>query len=97
MEVSIIIKVRYQLGSHIRVRKESFGIILYNTEDTNLKFVKSGNLILPEHLECEEQLNHLIEQASENHLVGSIMKQLIKCGFVIEKREDAYSLDSGSS
>lgn len=88
-EVRIISKVRYQLSSNIRVRKEAFGLLFYNTEDTNLKFIKSGSLILPEQLICEEQLNCLMEQASENHLIGSILEQLMKWGFVIEKRYDS--------
>jgi putative mycofactocin binding protein MftB len=29
----------------VRVRKEKFGLLFYNTKDTNLTFVKSGNLL----------------------------------------------------
>lgn len=87
----IISKARYQLSTNIKVRKEPFGLLFYNTEDTKLKFLKSGNLILPEQLVHDELLNSLIEKANENHLIESILKQLIEWGFVIEKRDDHNS------
>jgi putative mycofactocin binding protein MftB len=36
---------RYAVPSPVRVRKESFGLLFYNTEDSRLTFVKSGDLL----------------------------------------------------
>lgn len=33
------------ISPHARVRKESFGLLFYNTEDSRLTFVKSGDLL----------------------------------------------------
>jgi putative mycofactocin binding protein MftB len=35
----------YVVPSPVRVRKEAFGLLFYNTEDANLTFVKSGDLL----------------------------------------------------
>jgi putative mycofactocin binding protein MftB len=36
---------RYAVTPPVRVRKEAFGILFYNTEDSRLTFVKSGDLL----------------------------------------------------
>jgi putative mycofactocin binding protein MftB len=35
----------YAVSPPVRVRKETFGLLFYNTEDSNLTFVKSGDLL----------------------------------------------------
>jgi putative mycofactocin binding protein MftB len=35
----------YTISPHVRVRKEAFGLLFYNTEDSRLTFVKSGSLL----------------------------------------------------
>ena len=35
----------YAISPPVRVRKEAFGLLFYNTEDSRLTFVKSGNLL----------------------------------------------------
>jgi putative mycofactocin binding protein MftB len=35
----------YAIPPPVRVRKETFGLLFYNTEDSRLTFVKSGNLL----------------------------------------------------
>jgi putative mycofactocin binding protein MftB len=35
----------YTISPHVRVRKEAFGLLFYNTEDSRLTFVKSGDLL----------------------------------------------------
>jgi putative mycofactocin binding protein MftB len=37
--------VCYAITSPMRVRKEAFGLLFYNTEDSRLTFVKSGDLL----------------------------------------------------
>ena len=35
----------YAISPPVRVRKETFGLLFFNTEDSNLTFVKSGDLL----------------------------------------------------
>jgi putative mycofactocin binding protein MftB len=35
----------YTISPQVRVRKEAFGLLFYNTEDSRLTFVKSGDLL----------------------------------------------------
>ena len=35
----------YKVSPHVRVRKEAFGLLFYNTEKSRLTFVKSGALL----------------------------------------------------
>jgi putative mycofactocin binding protein MftB len=35
----------YAISPPVRVRKEAFGLLFYNTEDSRLTFVKSGDLL----------------------------------------------------
>jgi putative mycofactocin binding protein MftB len=35
----------YAIPPHVRVRKEAFGLLFYNTENSRLSFVKSGDLL----------------------------------------------------
>ncbi len=35
----------YIISPHVRVRKEAFGLLFYNTQNSRLTFVKSGDLL----------------------------------------------------
>jgi putative mycofactocin binding protein MftB len=35
----------YTISPHVRVRKEAFGLLFFDTEHSRLTFVKSGNLL----------------------------------------------------
>jgi putative mycofactocin binding protein MftB len=35
----------YTISPHVRVRKEAFGLLFYNTEDSRLTFVKSRDIL----------------------------------------------------
>jgi putative mycofactocin binding protein MftB len=35
----------YTISPSVRVRKEAFGLLFYNTEDSRLTFVKSGDIL----------------------------------------------------
>lgn len=37
--------LRYAVCAPVRVRKEAFGLLFYNTEESRLTFVKSGDLL----------------------------------------------------
>jgi putative mycofactocin binding protein MftB len=37
--------VAYPLSQGVRARREEFGLLFYNSMDTNLTFVKCGNLL----------------------------------------------------
>jgi putative mycofactocin binding protein MftB len=38
-------EIKHMLSPGVRVRKEKFGLLFYNSKDTNLTFVKSGNIL----------------------------------------------------
>jgi putative mycofactocin binding protein MftB len=38
-------RAEYALREGVRARRESFGLLFYNSADTRLTFVKSGNLL----------------------------------------------------
>jgi len=37
--------LRYTISPHVRVRKESFGLLFFNAQNSRLTFVKSGDLL----------------------------------------------------
>ena len=73
----------YTISPHVRARKEAFGLLFYNTEDSRLTFVKSGDILqieAPPHgvkriaasLEPETQtrVRKLLDHLIEKRLIG---------------------------
>jgi len=79
--------ILYGGAAGVSVRKESFGLLFYNARDTNLTFVKSGDLIDPEYL-CEERHESEFYRWSikENEMTRKILAQIINRGLILEKR-----------
>ena len=77
----------YHLASGIRARRETFGLLFYNSKDTNLTFVKSGNLLNIERL--PENKFILITEHSKIHeksKLTRLINVLLEKGLVVETR-----------
>lgn len=79
--------ILYGLAPGVSVRKESFGLLFYNAKDTNLTFVRSGDLIDPEYL-CEERYESEFYRwdIRANEKTRKILAQIVDRGLVLEKR-----------
>lgn len=74
----------YRLSPGVRARKEGFGLLLYNSGDTHLTFVRSGNLL---DLTREPQGSSMLtvnSQKNDDAKVRRILKKLLEKGLVIE-------------
>jgi len=73
----------YAVSPPVRVRKESFGLLFYNTEDSRLTFVKSGDLLQIKALphgakqieaslkpETQSRLRKLLDHLLQKGLIG---------------------------
>lgn len=80
--------ISYGLAPGVSVRKESFGLLFYNAKDTNLTFVKSGDLIDPEYL-CEDRHESEFYRwgIGANEMTRKILAQIVDRGLVVEKRK----------
>jgi len=79
--------VSYRLAPGVSVRDESFGLLFYCADDTNLTFVKSGGLLESQHLSGwrnESELCRLSE--SENEKIQKILSKLVERGLILERR-----------
>jgi putative mycofactocin binding protein MftB len=76
----------YQLAPGIRARKEAFGLLFYNSKDTNLTFVKSGNLLNIERLPGNQSI--LITECSkiEENKITRLMNVLLEKGLIVGTR-----------
>jgi putative mycofactocin binding protein MftB len=75
--------LRYTVPQHVRVRKEAFGLLFYNTEDARLTFVKSGDFLQIQALPNREKrivaglkpqtqvrVKKLLDHLSKKRLIG---------------------------
>jgi putative mycofactocin binding protein MftB len=73
----------YALTPPVRVRKESFGLLFYNTEDSNLTFVKSGDLLqinaLPHRAKTITASLEPDTQARVRKLLDHLIKKVLIC------------------
>lgn len=75
----------YILTPQMRVRKEIFGLLFYNTRSTNLTFIESSNLIDPELLTKRNTLEEFLGENSENHIkIRQSLKELTRRGILYE-------------
>jgi putative mycofactocin binding protein MftB len=79
--------ILYGLAPGVSVRKESFGLLFYNARDTNLTFVRSGDLIDPEYLWEERHKSEFYRwDIRANEKTRKILAQIVDRGLVLEKR-----------
>ena len=75
----------YILTPQMRVRKEIFGLLFYNTRSTNLTFIESSNLIDPELLTKRNTLEEFLGENSEPHIkIRQSLKELTRRGILYE-------------
>jgi putative mycofactocin binding protein MftB len=74
----------YVVPSWVRVRREEFGLLFYDTRDTKLTFVRSGSsLAAPSFTGRERRLDVQCESESRERVVGRLLETLEAKGLVV--------------
>jgi putative mycofactocin binding protein MftB len=77
--------VCYHISPSVRVRREVFGLLFYNSRDTKLTFVKSGDLLDIGTLSPGSPGLTLHRDNSEREVkVRRVLETLLKKGLIIE-------------
>ena len=78
---------RYTLHPKCRVRKESFGLLFYDSRGPKLLFAESGNLVEPEWLRRGCSPTEGRDGWSENaeRRVRRLLSTLVEKGFLLEQ------------
>lgn len=80
----------YRLSPETKVRKESFGLLFYNTRDTKLTFLDSGDLISVKNLEggiWEKDLYSDIEV--DKKTIKDVLEDLVKRGLILAEKKSS--------
>jgi len=76
--------IYYKLSPGTKVRKESFGLLFYNTKNTKLTFIESGRLISVDALEKESsESDFLGNDETINQKIKSALEKLVKRGLLL--------------
>jgi putative mycofactocin binding protein MftB len=79
----------YRLSPGARARKESFGLLFYDSGDAKLTFVRSGGLL---ELDRDDAGHGLLKvsdgKCSEAAKVDRILATLLKKGLIVDERKD---------
>ena len=74
----------YVVPSWVRVRREEFGLLFYDTRDTKLTFVRSGSsLAAPSFTGRERRLGVQCESETRERAVGRLLEKLEAKGLVV--------------
>lgn len=74
----------YAVPSWVRVRREEFGLLFYDTRDTRLTFVRSGSsLTAPSFTGAERRLGVQCESEPRERSVGRLLEKLEARGLVV--------------
>ena len=76
--------IRYTVSPLVRVRKESFGLLFYNTKDTRLTFVKSRNLLHILSLAHGEKVITAALESAAQVKVKRLLHDLVRKGLIVE-------------
>lgn len=79
----------YVLCEGVRARKEAFGLLFYNSADTKLTFVKSGDLLHVERKpegELGLRFSHEGDHDNDRDRAKRIIETLLKKGLIVETR-----------
>lgn len=80
----------YKLAKGIKVREESFGLLFYSTQNTNLTFIESGTLIRVDKLEKETTEADLLGASEEeNKRIKEILRNLTKRGLLLGEQKSS--------
>jgi putative mycofactocin binding protein MftB len=75
---------RYQVSPPVRVRKEAFGLLFYNTEESRLTFVKSGALLgIQDHPDGSKKILADMKPETQGK-VKRLLGHLLKKGLIRE-------------
>ena len=77
-------EISYRLRPGVRVRRESFGLLFYNTRDAKLTFVKSGSLF---EISVDPERNFSLTTTREEALkerTRKVITGLTKKGLILE-------------
>jgi putative mycofactocin binding protein MftB len=74
----------YEISPPVRVRKEAFGLLFYNTEESRLTFVKSGTLLrIQDHPDGSKKI--MVDMKPETQAkVKRLFDRLLKKGLICE-------------
>jgi putative mycofactocin binding protein MftB len=74
----------YAISPSVRARKESFGLLFYNTEDSRLTFVKSGDLLQIKTLPLGAKLITASLEPETQSRVKKLLDHLLKKRLICE-------------
>jgi putative mycofactocin binding protein MftB len=74
----------YVVSPHVRVRKEEFGLLFYNTQNTKLTFVRSGDLFKIKALTRGEKTIVTANEAKDRRKLKKILDILVDKGLIFE-------------
>jgi putative mycofactocin binding protein MftB len=77
----------YRLSPGVRARRERFGLLFYNSRDTKLTFVKSGEFfdVAPDS-ECDFRLTVCRDNSEGEGKIKRLLEALLKKGLIVETR-----------
>ncbi len=76
--------IQFTVSPLVRVRKESFGLLFYNTQDTRLTFVKSRNLLeVLSFAHGKKVITASLESAAQKK-VKRVLDDLVGKGLIVE-------------
>jgi putative mycofactocin binding protein MftB len=74
----------YVVSPHVRVRKEEFGLLFYNTQNTRLTFVRSGGLFEIKTLTRGEKTIIAANEATDRRKLKKTLDNLVNKGLIFE-------------
>ena len=74
----------YVVSPHVRVRKEGFGLLFYNTQNTKLTFVRSGDLFQIENPPRGGKMVTVAYDATGRNKSKRILDNLVNKGLIFE-------------
>lgn len=78
-------RLKYVVPPTVRVRREAFGLLFYDTRSTNLTFVRSGDRLVPLQVSAsgERELRVIEPPTSHDDAVGRLLETLRAKGLVV--------------
>jgi putative mycofactocin binding protein MftB len=79
----------YRLRPGVRARKESFGLLFYDSRDAKLTFVRSGSLLSIERTPPgSETLKVSGAEQTDLTKAGKFLSKLLEKGLIVDDRDD---------
>jgi putative mycofactocin binding protein MftB len=74
----------YSVPHFARVRKESFGLLFYNTADNTMTFVRSGNLLEIVHSPKGSKIAVFCRESPSRKRIEKLLDRLRKKGLIVD-------------